>query len=117
MNNEEITMYGDGTMERDFTYIDDIVDGIISCLSLNIENGMNKIFNLGNNKPVQLIQFIRECENVVGKKAHISIKPIPPGDVPITCADITEAMRELCYRPKVDLRIGLDLTYKWLNSI
>lgn len=117
INGEEITMYGDGTMERDFTYIDDIVNGIINCLSLNIENGIHKIFNLGNNKPVQLIQFITECENVVGKKAQICIKPVPPGDVPITCADITTAMCELNYKPQVQLHTGLELTYKWLNTI
>jgi UDP-glucuronate 4-epimerase len=117
MNGEEITMYGDGTMERDFTYIDDIVNGIINCFSLDIKYGTHKIFNLGNNKPIPLIQFIKECEIVVGKKACICIKPVLPGDVPITCADITNATRELFYNPEVDLHTGLDLTYKWLNSI
>lgn len=114
--NEPIEMFGDGSMERDFTYVLDIVDGICNTMKVELADGEHKIFNLGNNKPIQISKIISICENVVGKKAIIINKPIPIGDVPITYANIDKAKNEFGYDPKVTIDIGIDEMYKWITS-
>ena len=117
INNEEpITMYGDGSMERDFTYIHDIIQGIMNCFQLNMKNEKHIIFNLGNNKPVKLINFINLCGKVVGKKPNIIIKEIPKGDVPITYANIDKAKTMINYNPNYDFLNGLQNTFEWIKS-
>ena len=113
-NGKPITMFGDGTMQRDFTYITDIIDGILSCIKLKLSENEHRIYNLGNNTPIELKHFISLCENTIGKKANIINKEIPEGDVPITYADITKANKELNYNPKVKLEEGLKITFKWI---
>lgn len=115
MNNKYITKYGDGTSMRDYTYIDDIVDGIIN--SLNIEdNRFCKIYNLGNSYPISLNQFINICEKVVGKKAIIQQIDNQLGDVSMTYADITKANYEIDYFPKTKIEDGIRKTFEYMKN-
>ena len=109
-NKEHISIFGDGTSMRDYTYVGDICQGIKACL----DKTGNKIYNLGNNKPISLSDFISVCEEVVGKKAIIKYKNTQKGDVPFTCADITLAQKELGYDPKTQLKEGLKKMYDWI---
>jgi UDP-glucuronate 4-epimerase len=105
-----VTKFGDGTTKRDYTYIDDIVPGILSAL---VKNLPFEIINLGNNKPVQLNYFIKLIENLVGKKAIIRKLPMQPGDVDITYADITKAQRLLDYNPVTTIEEGMEKFVNW----
>ena len=103
---EPLNKYGDGTTSRDYTYIDDIVEGVVSALE-NKKNIVSGIYNLGNSSPISLNKFIETCEKVCKKKAIINSLPMQLGDVPHTCADITKACNDLNYKPKVKLEEGL----------
>jgi UDP-glucuronate 4-epimerase len=108
--------YGDGTSSRDYTYIDDIVNGVVS--SIKNEKGVKcEIYNLGNSTPVSLNEFIGLCEKVVGKKAKYNQIENQLGDVPHTYADISKANKDLDYEPKVGLEEGLIKTYNYLKQI
>ena len=113
LNDKRFKKYGDGRSLRDYTYIDDIVDGIISALD-NKNNLSCEIFNLGNSKPVSLNSFIECCEEVTGKKAKYDIIENQLGDVPLTYADIEKSRKLLNYSPKVSLKEGLNRTCKWM---
>ncbi len=113
LNDKRFKKYGDGRSLRDYTYIDDIVDGIISALD-NKNNLSCEIFNLGNSKPVSLNSFIECCEEVTGKKAKYDIIENQLGDVPLTYADIEKSRKLLNYSPKVSLKEGLNKTCKWM---
>lgn len=106
----EIQQFGDGSSERDYTYVDDIVDGIIRALDRPLGY---QIFNLGNGKPCKLSDFIRLVETHIGKKAIITILPNQPGDVPKTCANINKAREMLGYNPKVSFNEGVRRTAEW----
>ena len=106
--------YGDGTSSRDYTYIDDIVSGVVSSLD-NKNNVKCEVYNLGNSSPVSLNEFISLCEKAVGKKAKYEQIGNQLGDVPHTYADISKAKRDLGYEPKVGLEEGLKLMFKKLN--
>ena len=110
-----IDKYGNGESLRDYTYVSDIVDGIISCITFKMEN-KSEIFNIGNENPISLNKFISICENVTGKKAIINLKENQLGDVPITYADISKAKKLLNYIPTIKIEEGLYLTYKYLNE-
>ena len=114
-NSLPITKYGDGTAMRDYTYIDDIVTGVINSISYISPTG-HSIFNLGNSTPHSLNQFISLCEKVTNKKAIIEQFPDQLGDVPKTYADITRARNLLKYEPKTTLEEGLRRTYEWIDS-
>ena len=114
MNEKEITIYGDGFSMRDYTYIDDIIDGILLALE-NKNNDKCEIYNLGNNSPVMLNSFIEICEKITGKKAKKKHIEKQKGDVNITLADISKAKNKLDYIPKVNLEEGLTKTYNWLK--
>ena len=106
--------YGDGTSMRDYTYIDDIVDGVIS--SLNSENKISEVYNLGNSSPISLNKFIQTCEQVTKKNAIFNQLGNQLGDVPVTYADISKAEKDLNYKPKVKLEDGLRNTFEWLKT-
>ena len=106
----EIQQFGDGTSCRDYTYIDDIVDGIIR--SLDKPSGY-QIYNLGNGNPVSLKHFIKIIEDTIGIKAIIKILPNQPGDVPRTAADISKAKKLLGYYPKVSFQDGIKRLADW----
>lgn len=111
--NKPIPVYGDGSMERDFTYIDDILDGIVA--SMKRCKGY-AIYNLGESRPVRLDVLIAELEKALGKKALINRLPEQPGDVNRTFADVQKAVRELNYQPKTHLADGLKRFVEWLRK-
>ena len=115
LNNDSIDKYGTGETMRDYTYISDIVSGIMGAINLQNKNE-NKIYNLGNNSPISLNNFIKLCEEVCDKKALITQKDNQLGDVPVTYADIILASKELNYSPKVLLKDGLLNLKKWLEK-
>ncbi len=104
-------MYGDGSTSRDYTYVTDTVQGILSAINYN-ETGF-EIINLGNNYSISLKELIAAIEEVTGKKAKIEQLPEQPGDVPKTFADISKAKRLLNYQPKTQLKDGLRNFYDW----
>ncbi len=109
-NGTKFQKYGNGTSSRDYTYIDDIVSGVVASLD-NKKQIKCKVYNLGNSSPVSLNKFIELCEKVVGKKANYEEIENQLGDVPHTYADISKAKRDLYYLPKVKLEDGLKLMY------
>jgi UDP-glucuronate 4-epimerase len=108
-----IQQFGDGSSARDYTYIDDIVSGVI--LALDHPQGY-QIYNLGNGDPISLKRFIQIVEETVGAKALIEYLPDQPGDVPRTCADISKARKLLGYSPKTSFEEGIKRTVEWYNS-
>lgn len=108
-----IRQYGDGTSQRDYTYVSDIVQGIVGA----IENPRSyDIYNLGNSNPAKLSDFIQIIEESVGKKAEIEVIGAQPGDVQKTYADVTRAKKYLGYEPKISLREGISRTVVWYNE-
>lgn len=111
-----ITVFNNGNMERDFTYIDDIVQGVF--LVINTESDYNyKVFNIGNSEPVKLMDFIRQIENLLEKKAIIDFQPIRKGDVLRTYSDISHLVKFYAYTPKNNIREGLHNFINWYNTI
>ena len=102
--------YGDGTSSRDYTYVDDIVSGVVASLQ-NRKQVKCEVYNLGNSSPVSLNEFISLCEKVVGNKANYDQIENQLGDVPHTYADISKAKIDLGYSPKIKLEEGLSLMY------
>jgi len=111
--NKPIPIYGDGTMMRDFTYIDDIIDGTVAAMGKC--DGFN-IYNLGESSPVSVNDLVVEIENALGKKAVKKYLPPQPGDVECTYADITKAARDLGYRPSTTIQAGLAKFVEWLRQ-
>lgn len=110
---DPIDQFGDGTTRRDYTYIDDIMQGVIASLDYN--GPLFDIFNLGESETVQLKDLIGAIETALGKKAKINYLPEQPGDVPLTCADISKARKLLDYQPTTPLRVGLPKFVDWFN--
>ena len=102
--------YGDGSSSRDYTYVSDIVSGVVLALD-NKKKLKCEVYNLGNSSPVSLNEFIELCEKVVKKKANYEQIGNQLGDVPHTFADISKAKRDLYYEPKIKLENGLSLMY------
>jgi UDP-glucuronate 4-epimerase len=109
-NNKTIVVYGDGSSIRDFTYIDDIVGGVIQAID---QPQGYQIINLGRGKPIRLSEFIEMIEIIVGKKAVITYQSAYAGDVTRTHADISKAQKSLGYAPSVSLYDGLSVMYGW----
>lgn len=110
---EEIPVYGGGTMERDFTYIDDIVRGIIACIDQPFDY---EIINLGNSNPISVSGLVQKIEEALGKKAHIRHEPQPPGDVDRTYADTSKAEQLLGFRPDTPIEEGLREMVAWMRK-
>ncbi|MFH1616766.1 MAG: GDP-mannose 4,6-dehydratase [Planctomycetota bacterium] len=110
--NKSIPIYGDGTMMRDFTYIDDVIDGVISAMQRC--SGYN-IYNLGESQPIALSELIKHIEKALGKKAKKQFAPVQPGDVDRTFADITRAAEDLGYSPRTTIQEGLEKFVAWLR--
>lgn len=106
-----IDQFGDGSTRRDYTYIDDIVDGIVACLSY--EGQLCDVFNLGESETTTLSELIEQIESALGKKAVINRLPEQPGDVPLTYADITKARTLLGYNPKTKIHEGIPKFVEW----
>ena len=110
---EEIPLFGDGETERDYTYVSDIVSGILTCLTKDFSL---EIFNLGDSRAIKLNYIISLLEAELGKKARIKNLGRQPGDVPITYADITRARKKLAYEPKVQIEEGIKKFVAWYKE-
>ncbi len=131
LEDRPIDVFNYGKMQRDFTYIDDIVEGVVRVLRKparpNPEwNGDNpdpgssyapyKIYNIGNNQPVELLHFIKVIEDTLGKKAEMNLLPLQPGDVPATYANIDDLIRDTGFKPSTTLEEGIPRFIKWYRD-
>ena len=119
INEEPIDVFNNGNMERDFTYIDDIINGTISILDSckdDSNKNFSKVYNIGNNKPENLLNFISLIEENLGKKAIKIMKPIQKGDVPNTYADIKDIQADYNFTPKTKLAEGIPMFIEWFKS-
>jgi UDP-glucuronate 4-epimerase len=108
---QPIDQFGDGSTRRDYTYIDDVIQGTVAALKYG--GPLFDIFNLGESETIQLKDLIAAIENALGKKAKINRLPEQPGDVPLTCADISKARKLLGYNPSTRLSDGLPRFIDW----
>jgi UDP-glucuronate 4-epimerase len=128
---EQIDVYNNGNMQRDFTYIDDIVEGIVRVIDNPARPNPNwkaaapdpgsspapyKIYNIGNSSPVKLLDFIDAIENALGKSACKNFMPIQPGDVPATWADVQELIQDFSYRPVTPIEQGVKKFVEWYRE-
>jgi UDP-glucuronate 4-epimerase len=131
LEGKTIEVYNEGQMLRDFTYVDDIVEGVYRVMlkipEPNIaydhsnpiaseSSAPHRIFNIGNNNPVVLIDFVREIENSLGIKAKIEFKPLQPGDVVKTYADTALLQNEIGYKPDTSIRVGVQAFIDWYKA-
>jgi UDP-glucuronate 4-epimerase len=131
LEDKPIDVFNFGKMRRDFTYIDDIVEGILR-VTENIPQpnpdwtGDNpdpatsaapyKIYNIGNNNPVELLGMIEALENALGKKAERNLKPIQPGDVPATYADVDDLIQDVGFKPATPIEVGIEKFVAWYKD-
>lgn len=115
-----IKVFNNGRMQRDFTYIADIAAGVVAALdrapSAEGDACPHRVYNLGNNKPVELMDYIRVIEEACGRKAVIEFQPMQPGDVLATYADIDETTRDLGYRPTTPIEVGIPHFVAWYRD-
>lgn len=121
-----IQVFNNGDIERDFTYIDDIIEGIVRLIPTtpsrhdvsdpSTSSAPYKIYNIGNNKPVNLLDMIGMLETAIGKAAVKDMKPMQPGDVPVTYADITDLERDIGFKPNTPLPVGLQKFVTWYKD-
>jgi UDP-glucuronate 4-epimerase len=131
LEDRPIDVYNNGEMQRDFTYIDDIVEGIFRTIDkIPAPNpdwhgdrpdpatsfAPYKIYNIGNNNPVGLLEFIRILEKQLGRKAKLNLLPIQPGDVPRTFADIDDLMRDVGFKPVTSIEDGIRQFVEWYRE-
>ena len=117
-NNEEIPFYGKGDTKRDYTFIDDIIDGILETVEwINNDKKQFEIFNLGGSTTISLKTLVRTLESVIGKKARINSLPMQPGDVNLTYADISKSSEILGYNPKTNFKEGIIKFVDWYKEV
>lgn len=131
LENRPIDVYDYGNAKRDFTYIDDIIEGVVKVIFKTPENnpawdGNNpdpgtscakyRLYNIGNNNPVGLMRFIEVLENHIGKKVQKNLLPLPPGDVPATYADVEDLAIDVGFKPKTTIEEGLGKFVEWYRS-
>ncbi len=120
MNNEPIKVFNHGDMRRDFTYIDDIVEGVVRVQNLvpsvSDQLSPSALFNIGNNVPIHLSQFIEAIETACGKSAIKQYDDIQPGDVPITYADTDRLEKAVGFKPHTSIEEGIDNFVQWYNG-
>ena len=116
MRGDPIEVYGEGRMARDFTYVDDIVDGILGVLVNPPAAGGHEIYNIGDSKPVGLMEMIDLLEKALGREAIKIMRPMQPGDVTATYADISKLHALTGYQPKVELADGLPRFVDWWRT-
>lgn len=117
LSGEPIRLFNDGNMERDFTYVDDIVESIIRLLD-QVPSGdiPAEIYNIGSGRPMSLMTFVRTLETVLGRKAKLDLLPMQPGDVPRTWANTVKLQRKIRFRPYVSLEEGIERFVQWYLS-
>lgn len=131
LEGKPIDVFNHGEMLRDFTYVDDIVEGVIRVIDNNAEPNTQwsgktpdphsskapyKIYNIGNNNPVRLMDFIEAIEKELGIKAQKNMLPLQPGDVPATYANVDDLVRELDYKPNTSIEIGIKNFIAWYRD-
>jgi UDP-glucuronate 4-epimerase len=116
--NQEIPVFNYGDMRRNFTYIDDIVQGTIACLDAPPvpKTVQHRLYNIGNDRSESLMDFIHTLEKITGKKANINLMPIQPGDVKETIADITNTTQDFGFQPKTNIEEGLTHFVHWYRE-
>ena len=116
-NGKPIKVFNHGKMERDFTYVDDIVEGVVRTLTQSVENrDLYKIYNIGNNNAVKLTDFIEAIENSMGQKAEKELMPMQPGDVERTWADVDDLIRDYDYQPNTSVADGVQNFVDWYKE-
>nr|WP_263327392.1 NAD-dependent epimerase [Neobacillus sp. Marseille-Q6967] len=125
LNGKPIQVFNSGNMMRDFTYIDDIVEGILRLIEKKPDriqlpevssNAPCKIYNIGNNQPVELMHFISVLEEKIGKKAIKEFLPMQAGDVPATYADVEDLEKDIGFKPKTSIEEGLEKFVDWYKK-
>ncbi|MEY4705364.1 MAG: hypothetical protein RL042_1569 [Nitrospirota bacterium] len=131
LEGKTIEVYNQGKMRRDFTYIDDIVEGVIRTLDHparpnpawsgdkpdpGTSSAPARIYNIGNHQPVELLRFIEVLEQTIGKKAKKKLLPIQPGDVPATYADIADLSRDIRFKPATSIEVGIPRFVQWYRE-
>ena len=120
LEGKPIDVYNFGQMKRDFTYIDDVIEGLVRVMSkppqASIGTAAYKIYNIGNNTPVELMQFIEVIEQAIGKTAIKNFLPMQPGDVPCTYADVDDLIEDVGFKPKTSIKEGLGRFIEWYQS-
>jgi UDP-glucuronate 4-epimerase len=116
LHDRAIKVFNQGDMSRDFTYIDDIVDGCIKVIDNPNANDLYQIYNIGNNAPVQLMDFIKALENSLGKEAKKEYLPMQPGDVKSTYADVSGLIDNFDYKPDTSIQKGVDKFAQWYRA-
>ena len=132
LQGKPIDVFNKGRMRRDFTYIDDIVEGVVRILDkipmpdplfgqtnpdpAGSSHAPYRLYNIGNHSPVELMKFIETIENAVGRKAIMNLLPMQPGDVEATHADIDELRRAVGFEPSTPLDKGIDRFVEWYKS-
>lgn len=114
LEGKPIKLFNNGNLKRDFTYIDDIVSGVVA--ASDASHSGHKLYNLGNHQPVALKHFVSVLEEALGKKAEIEYAPMQPGDVMETYADITESQNDLGYQPQCSIEKGLPMFVSWYKK-
>ncbi|MGS0527584.1 NAD-dependent epimerase [Zobellia nedashkovskayae] len=116
-NGKPIKVFNHGKMERDFTYVDDIVEGVVRTLTQSVEDrDLYKIYNIGNNNAVKLTDFIEAIENSMGQKAEKELMPMQPGDVQRTWADVDHLIRDYDYQPNTSVADGVQNFVDWYKG-
>ncbi|MGK7887250.1 MAG: NAD-dependent epimerase [Crocosphaera sp.] len=131
ISGEPINVFNHGKMRRDFTYIDDIIEGVIRVINKipqpnpnwsgeNPDPGSSKapykIYNIGNNNPVELLKFIEVIESCLGMKAEKNMLPMQPGDVPINYADVNDLMQDVDFKPNTPIEVGVQHFIDWYKN-
>ena len=121
VNDRPIKVFNHGKMERDFTYIDDIVEGVVRIIEKSVSERIDgkelyKVYNIGNNNSVKLLDFIKEIENNLDKTAEKDMLPIQPGDVERTWADVDQLIKDYEYRPNTSIAFGVKSFVEWYKS-
>ncbi|MEQ8664703.1 MAG: NAD-dependent epimerase/dehydratase family protein [Rhodospirillales bacterium] len=113
---DKIPVFNNGEMKRDFTFIDDIVAGLIGCLDHPANGAFHRVYNLGNHRSENLMDFIRTLEDAIGIKAELDFQPMQPGDVKETYADIEASQRDFGFEPKTSIAEGIPKFVAWYRS-
>ena len=131
LEGKPIEVYNHGKMRRDFTYVDDIVEGVIRTLDHPATSNPSwsgdkpdpgtssapaRIYNIGNHQPVELLRFIEVLEQTIGKHAKKKLLPIQPGDVPATYADIEDLSRDVGFKPMTPIEVGIPRFVQWYRE-
>ncbi|MBW2450866.1 MAG: NAD-dependent epimerase [Deltaproteobacteria bacterium] len=131
LSNKPIDVFNHGRMKRDFTYIDDIVEGVVRVLDKPATSNVAwsgdhpdpgsssapyRVYNIGNNRPVELLDLISTLEKALGKMAHKNFKPIQPGDVPATWANVDDLIEDVGFQPATSIEVGVEKFVKWYRD-